>query len=74
MDRCRVRWMDSLTERWTDRPTDIGTSGWRFFPPPLSPQSGGESLKSTPIGFYSAGQKKVSITLRAKSLVILKRF
>ena len=27
------RWMGSLTERWTDRPMDIGTSGWKFFPP-----------------------------------------
>ena len=55
MDRCRDRqtdrWMGSLTERWTDRPTDIGTSKWRFFPP-LFPQRGRESLKSTPIGFY----------------------
>ena len=55
MDRGRDRQMDrsmsSLTERWTNRNTDIGTSGRRDFPP-LSPQRGIESLKSTSIGFY----------------------
>ena len=43
--------IDGQSERWTNRNTDIGTSGRRDFPP-LSPQSGIESLKSTSIGFY----------------------
>ena len=55
MDRGRDRQMDrsmgSLTERWTNRKADIGTSGRRDFPP-LSPKRAIESLKSTSIGFY----------------------
>ena len=43
--------IDGQSERWTNRNTDIGTSGRRDFPP-LSPQRGIESLKSTSIGFY----------------------